>query len=114
MIHSIFFCCCCFDDMLQRVWKKKREKAGVLIRAAAFQGSKTCEKAPSSDGYRRTTLGECLACDSGSYSSICHHQEKFFIKRERERSLRRPGAFCLHLFWHMVCILLIQIPWHRD
>lgn len=37
MIPGIFFF---FDDMLQLVWKKKKEKVGVLIGAAACQGSK--------------------------------------------------------------------------
>lgn len=44
---------------------------------------KGCDNSPPTHSYRHTTLGECLVCDSGSYSSFCHYLESSLEKKEK-------------------------------
>ncbi len=76
-----FFFVLCF---LHVATSLEKEKGCVLIGTAAFQGAKM-QESPPSDSYRHTTLGECLVCDSGSYSSFCHYLESSLQKRKREK-----------------------------
>lgn len=96
--------------MLQRVWKK--EKLGVLTGTAAFLGSEMFEP-PLTDSFRHTTLGECLVCDSGVTAHFVIIW-KVLKKGKEMRGVMLSQHVGLHLFWHMLCILLIQIPWLSD
>ncbi len=57
-------------------------------------------------------------CDSGVTAHFVIIWKVLYKKRKREgggsRGVMLSQHVRLHLFWHMLCILLIQIPWLSD
>lgn len=82
--------------------------------AAAFQGSK-CKKGLPCPTVTDTPPWVGVKCVIlGVTAHFVIIWEDLYKKKRGGWGVLLSQHVWLHLFWHMLCILLIQIPWHSD